>query len=254
MIRQSIAALVIALTLSAVPGPRSDSQGPVVSQQTGATAPPVVELSFSVADSEGHAINNVSASDVSITDGDEPPRPVVALKSESSLPLRLVLLVDNSGSTRKNGDVIHKDLLGLADFAKTSLRAEDRAAVITFAEDIFMDQDFTSETGKLEKAIHSIRDGVGGTALSDALVASTHHLARRTQAEARSVQRAIILITDGEDNNSKTRLSDGIRTIQSSSVPVFGVKTSSHTRNGEEYMRTTTTETGGLLFDSQKPQ
>jgi len=168
--------------------------------------------------------------------------------------LRLVLLVDNSGSTRKNGDVIHKDLLGLADFAKTSLRAEDRAAVITFAEDIFMDQDFTSETGKLEKAIHSIRDGVGGTALSDALVASTHHLARRTQAEARSVQRAIILITDGEDNNSKTRLSDAIRTIQSSSVPVFGVKTSSHTRNGEEYMRTTTTETGGLLFDSQKPQ
>jgi len=128
---------------------------------------------------------------------------------------------------------------------------KDEAFVVNFADEAFIDQEFTSDVNKLRDGLGHI-ESRGGTALYDAVVASADKLA----ADAKRPKQVIILITDGEDNASTLNLEQGIRRVQALSGPViysigllFGDEMSrSEVRHARRALEMLSQETGGIAF------
>ena len=165
----------------------------------------------------------------------------------NDLPVSIALVVDNSGSMASKRPSVNKAALDLIEASNP----EDEAFVVNFSDESYLDQDFTSDVGKLRQGLAHI-DSRGGTALRDAIVASADKLA----AEAKHSKQIIILITDGEDNASTLSREQTIRRVQRLSGPaiytiglLFGAEMShSEVKNAREELKMLSTETGGVAF------
>lgn len=134
---------------------------------------------------------------------DDHPQEIINFYLEER-PIVLCLLLDSSGSMQGRMDDVH---LAASKFVE-SLRTEDQALVIDFDEKVFLLQDFTHDVDLLKKAISSTY-AEGGTALYDSLHAAFRKL------RAHEGRRAIIILSDGEDTNSKfsyRRVLEGAKT------------------------------------------
>ena len=128
---------------------------------------------------------------------------------------------------------------------------QDEAFIVNFADEAFIDQEFTSDVNKLRDGLMHI-DSRGGTALYDAVVASADKLS----ADARRAKQVIIIITDGEDNASQLNLEQAIHRVQQLSGPViysigllFGDEMShSEVRHARRALELLSSETGGIAF------
>ncbi|MGD0800938.1 MAG: VWA domain-containing protein [Terracidiphilus sp.] len=165
----------------------------------------------------------------------------------NDLPVSIALVVDNSGSMSRKRPSVNKSTLDLIQASNP----EDEAFVVNFSDEAFIDQDFTSDVGKLREGLAHI-EARGGTALYDAVVASADHLA----AGAKRSKQVIILITDGEDNASTLNLEQTIRRVQKLSGPViysigllFGDEmTRAEMKQARNALQQLSTETGGIAF------
>jgi len=128
------------------------------------------------------------------------------------VPVSIGVVVDNSGSMSRKRPAVNKSALDLI----LASNPADEAFVVNFADEAFIDQDFTSDVNKLRDGLGHI-DSRGGTALYDAVVASADKLA----ADARRAKQVIVIITDGEDNASQLNLEQAIRRVQQLSGPVI---------------------------------
>jgi Ca-activated chloride channel homolog len=165
----------------------------------------------------------------------------------TDLPVSIGLVVDNSGSMSKKRPAVNKSALDLIEASNP----EDEAFVVNFSDEAFIDQDFTSQVGKLREGLSHI-ESRGGTALYDAVVASADKLV----ADAKRPKQVLIIITDGEDNASTLSLEQTIRRVQQLSGPViysigllFGDEmTHSEVRHARRALEMLSTETGGVAF------
>jgi len=164
------------------------------------------------------------------------------------LPVSIGLVVDNSGSmSRKRQSVASAAL----DLIKAS-NPDDEAFVVNFNDRAYLDQGFTNDPAKLRDAIVNLRSD-GTTALYDAVAASADELAKHA-ARAKQV---LVVVTDGEDNDSRVTLEQCIRKVQELQGPVvytigllFGdemtKKEVSHARKALEML---SKETGGIPYE-----
>jgi VWFA-related protein len=165
----------------------------------------------------------------------------------TDLPVSIALVVDNSGSMSRKRSSVNKSALDLIQASNP----EDEAFVVNFTDEAFIDQDFTSDVGKLREGLSHI-ESHGGTALYDAVVASADKLA----SDAKRPKQVLILITDGEDNASTLNLEQTIRRVQQLSGPViysigllFGDEMSrSEVKHAHHALEMLSTETGGIAF------
>jgi VWFA-related protein len=165
----------------------------------------------------------------------------------TDLPVSIALVVDNSGSMFRKRPSVNKSALDLI----AASNPEDEAFVVNFSDEAFIDQDFTSDSGKLRDGLTHI-DSRGGTALYDAVVASADKLV----AAAKHPKQVLILITDGEDNASTLSLEQTIRRVQELSGPViysigllFGDEMSkAEVKHARRALEMLSTETGGVAF------
>ncbi len=165
----------------------------------------------------------------------------------TDLPVSIGLVVDNSGSMSKKRPAVNKSALDLI----AASNPNDEAFVVNFSDEAFIDQDFTSNVGKLRDGLSHI-ESRGGTALYDAIVASADKLV----ADAKRPKQVLIIITDGEDNASTLTLEQTIRRVQQLSGPViysigllFGDEmTHSEVRHARRALDMLSTETGGIAF------
>lgn len=165
----------------------------------------------------------------------------------TDLPVSIGLVVDNSGSMSRKRSSVNKSALDLIEASNP----QDEAFVVNFSDEAFLDQDFTSNIGKLRDGLSHI-ESRGGTALYDAVVASADKLA----ADAKRPKQVLILITDGEDNASTLNLEQTIRRVQELSGPViysigllFGDEmTRSEVKHARRALEMLSTETGGMAF------
>lgn len=127
------------------------------------------------------------------------------------IPISLGILVDNSGSMRTKRQAVNSSALDLVHFSNP----QDETFIVNFSDEAYIDQDFTSDMGKLRDGLSHI-DSKGGTALYDAIMASADYLTRN----ATRPKQVLLVITDGEDNASSTTLEDTVRRIQSLEGPV----------------------------------
>jgi Ca-activated chloride channel family protein len=199
-----------------------------------------------VLDDHGHLITGLNKDDFHVFE-DGKPQAITALQ-EQDVPVSIGLLVDNSGSMRTKRQAVNQAAL---DMVRAS-NPDDETFVVNFADEAYIDQDFTNNIPKLRDGLAHI-DSKGGTALYDAVIASADYMSKN----AKKAKEVLLIITDGEDNASGTNLEETVRRIQDLQGPVvysIGLLFDEGGGGGRESHRARralqllSDETGGLAF------
>jgi Ca-activated chloride channel family protein len=205
-----------------------------------------VVLAANVIDDHNRLISGLNKDDFHVLE-DSKPQSVTSVQ-EQDVPVSIGLLVDNSGSMRTKRQAVNE---AAVDMVRASNR-EDETFVVNFADEAYIDQDFTGDLNKLHEGLSHI-DSKGGTALYDAVIASADYMAKN----AKKAKEVLLIITDGEDNASGTNLEETVRRIQDLQGPVvysIGLLFDDMGGGGRESHRARralqllSDETGGLAF------
>jgi VWFA-related protein len=205
-----------------------------------------VNVVFIVTDKHGHRVTDLKQSDFHVLDDKKPVEEIRSFHNETNLPLRVGLLIDASNSVR---DRFKFEQESAIEFLNQTVRPRyDRAFVVGFDATPEVTQDFTDNTELLGHGVRELRPG-GGTALYDALYfACRDKLLKEPQNPAS--RRAIILMSDGEDNLSHVTAGDAIAMAERAETVVYTISTNvSGTRSeGDKVMERIADATGGRAF------
>jgi Ca-activated chloride channel family protein len=204
-----------------------------------------VRLNASVFDSAGHSVQTLDKDAFHVYE-DGVAQNIASFRHED-LPVSLGILIDSSGSMYDKRQAVDEASLDLVKLSNPA----DEAFVVDFSWEAFIDQDFTSDIGKLQQGLSYIKSS-GGTAIYDALVASADYLSKN----AKHPKQVLLVITDGEDNASSATLDQAIRRIQDFDGPViycigllFGDDTTKgESRHARRVLETLSEETGGQAY------
>jgi len=207
-----------------------------------------VNLIFTVTDKHGRFIKDLKAADITLLDDNKPPAKVEDFRSETDLPLRVGLLVDASNSIR---DRFTFEQQAAIEFLSQIIRPrKDFGFVLGFDTTPEITQDFTSDTDKLARGVRALRPG-GGTALYDALYGACRDKLLKYQEKAPvTTRRAIILLSDGEDNQSRVTREESIEMAQRADTIVYTISTnvSGTKTRGDKVLERIAEATGGRAF------
>jgi VWFA-related protein len=205
-----------------------------------------VNVLFIATDRHGKFVRNLNEKDFNILDDHKPPQAIDSFRKETDLPLQLGLLVDTSGSVRSRFDFEQE---AAVSFLQSTLRPSfDKAFVMGFSSRSQVTQDFTDNAKLLATGVHGLRDG-GGTALYDAVYkACRDKLAKETSD--RPVRKAIIIVSDGEDNQSEYSRAQAIEMAQRAEVIIYAISTddSGLVLRGDKVLEQLADATGGRAF------
>ncbi len=205
-----------------------------------------VNVLFTATDKHGHFVRNLGPNDFSILDDHKPPQAVLNFRHETDLPIELGLLVDVSGSV---GSRFAFEQEAATAFLERTIRPGfDRAFVDGFNTQTQLAQDFTGNVQLLSAGIHRLHDG-GGTALYDAVYNVCHEKFLNDRPD-HPVRKAIVIITDGEDNQSEHTRAQAIEMAQRAEVMIYAISTddSGLVLRGDRVLEQIADSTGGRAF------
>ena len=180
-----------------------------------------VRVIFTVTDKHGRYIKDLKRDDFRVLDDRKPADGIKSFRSETDLPLQVGLLIDASNSIR---DRFKFEQEAAIEFLNSIIRPRyDTAFVVGFDATPDVTQDFTDNTEALSKGVRALRAG-GGTAMYDALYyACRDKLLKHEQTGP--LRRAIILVSDGDDNLSHVTREEAIEMAQRAEVIVYTIST-----------------------------
>jgi Ca-activated chloride channel homolog len=178
-----------------------------------------VALFFAATD-HGKPVNDLTPQEIGLLDDRQPPATITNFRGESELPLRLGLVIDTSESITDRFSFEQKAATQFLQNVVTS--SDDLAFVIGFSNSILLVQDFTADQTQIAHGISQLVPS-GGTALWDAVTFAAKKLGSRP--ESQPVARILVVISDGEDNSSKSTLKEAIQAAERESVIVYTVST-----------------------------
>jgi VWFA-related protein len=204
-----------------------------------------VDLIFTVTDNKGHFIMNLNQSSFGLLDNGRPPEHVFKFAQQTDLPLRVGIMLDTSSSIRGRFEFEQDSAVS---FLMQVLHRNDRAFVEGFDVQLDVAQGFSNSIDLLNQGVKRLRPG-GGTALFDALY-STCKDQMLTLRESGPVRKAIILVSDGDDNYSHALESDAIKECQRADTTVYAISTnvSPSKDKGDDILLAIATATGGRAF------
>jgi len=197
---------VVALLISACqPTPRVKSQGDYILQitQIDTTEFPVVDVYISALTPAGEPVI-INANKLQLLENGEPVKKQKIKGTGEVGPLTTLLLIDTSGSMKfaKKLDIAKDAARQYLD----QMRSGDQVGIITFNTQVTIEQEITAERDVLEKAVDNIQ-AQGDTAIYDALAVAVEIL------NPLSGRKAVILLTDGMDNESTTTVEEALGSI-----------------------------------------
>jgi VWFA-related protein len=205
-----------------------------------------VNVLFIATDKHGKFVRNLNQADFSFLDDHKPVQSIVNFRHETDLPIQMGLLVDVSGS-------VHSRFQFEQDAATAFLQhivrpGFDQAFVVGFNGHQQVTQDFTDNVSLLSTGVHSLRDG-GGTALYDAI----YNMCREKLAKEHSdrpVRKAVIVLSDGEDNQSEHSRAQAVEMAQRAEVIIYAISTddSGLVLRGDKILQQLADATGGRAF------
>jgi VWFA-related protein len=205
-----------------------------------------VNVLFIATDKHGKFVRNLDEKDFAILDDHKPPQSIVNFRRETDLPIELGLLIDTSGSVRGRFD-FEQD--AAVSFLQNTVRPNfDKAFVVGFNGHSQMMQNFTDSAALLSAAVHRLQDG-GGTALYDAIYRACHDNLIKDH-EDRPSRRAIVVVSDGEDNQSEFSEAQAIEMAQRAEVIIYAISTddSGLVLRGDKVLQRIADATGGRAF------
>src|SRR5258706_86717 len=230
----------------AQPGPVSENE----KDESNITIPVTVnEVSvvFTVTDRHNRYVKDLNREELKVID-DTRPVPEFRFRRETNLPLQVGLLIDASNSIR---DRFKFEQESAIEFLNETIRPHsDKAFVLGFDIAPEVTQDFTDNTEKLAKGIRMLRPG-GGTAMFDALYYACRDKLM-TSPQTGSVRRAVILVSDGNDNQSHVTREEAIEMALRANVIVYTISTNfasgGEGEKGDKIMERIADATGGRTF------
>src|SRR5438270_10229725 len=223
----------------------------------------VVNLLCNVKDKKGQLLPNLNKDEFEVAE-DGKPQAIKYFKAESNLPLTIGILLDTSFSQDR---VLPIEKEVGAQFLQRLLRKEDEAFLISFDVNVDLLQDFTNVERDIRKGMDAAKingggavgglPGIGqgpvpignpkGTLLYDAVYLAAHDKLRSEVG-----RKALILLTDGEDQGSQLRLEDALEAAQKSDTIIYTLLIAdrgSSWGTGSGAMRKLCEPTGGRVID-----
>jgi Ca-activated chloride channel family protein len=205
-----------------------------------------VNVVFTVTDKHGRYVNDLTKNDFSIIDDQKPALEVRSFHRETDLPLQVGLLVDASNSVR---DRFKFEQEAAIEFLNQTIRPRyDQAFIVGFDVTPEVTQDFTDDTDLLSVGVRGLRPG-GGTAMYDALYfACRDKLLKAPQTGP--TRRAIILLSDGDDNQSHVTREEAVEMAQRAEVSIYAISTNINGggSHGDKILERIADATGGRAF------
>jgi Ca-activated chloride channel family protein len=254
---------ILTLALSALPAAAQAPSSPYVASSSAASSSNLgddpdnsvltirkrvdeVNVLFIATDKHGKFVRNLTQNDFNFLDDHKPVQSIVNFRRETDLPLKLGLLIDVSGSVRTRFDFEQ-------DAANSFLqhvirRGFDKAFVMGFNAKQEIRQEFTDNLQLLSAGIHSLHNG-GGTALYDAIYHACQDKLAREQSD-RPQRRALIVLSDGDDNQSEYTLGQAVEMAQRAEVIIYAISTddSGLVLRGDKNLEKLAATTGGRAF------
>ncbi len=205
-----------------------------------------VYLEFAVTDKHGHFIRDLQQNQFALLDDHKAPAQVYSFTQQTNLPLRVGILIDTSTSIRQR---FQFEQQAATSFLLQILRPQsDKAFVEGFDVTPDYKQDWTNNVDSLTAGIQDLRSG-GGTALYDAVYSACRDKLLTARGQE-PVRKAIVLVSDGDDNQSHAYLEDAIKECQRAETIIYAISTNvSPSRDrGDDILEKMAVATGGKAF------
>ena len=205
-----------------------------------------VNVLFIATDKHGKFVRDLNQGDFTILDDHKPPQSILNFRRETDLPLHMGLLIDVSGSVHSRFDFEQNAAIS---FLQHSVRVGfDKAFVVGFNKQSQLTQDFTDNVQLLSDGIHRLQDG-GGTALYDAIYRACKDKFLKDRPD-HPTRKAIVVVSDGEDNQSDFSRAQAIEMAQRAEVIIYAISTddSGLILRGDKVLEQLAEATGGRAF------
>ncbi len=223
----------------------------------------VVSLYCTVHNKQNGLISSLQKGDFDLAE-DAKPQTIKYFSKETDIPLTMGLLIDVSGS---QANMIEPERQAGSQFFSSVLRKKDVAFLISFGADSDLLQDITGTPRLLQQGLGRLKPNFGysgptsgpvptmshqaGTVLYDAVYLAAHDM-----LATESGRKAIILITDGEDEGSKLSMKEAIEAAQKADAIIYSILYVDRRfyggfqigYSGEGVLKQMSEETGGRLF------
>jgi VWFA-related protein len=281
-VRLGVAAFVFSLPAWSLAGWAQLAPSPDAPPVSTAPAPPeeesvatfkvnvnLVDVVFSVKDKQGSLVPHLTKDDCTVTE-DKVPQKLKSFVAESNLPLTLGILLDTSGSQFR---VLPLEQQVGSQFLSRVLREKDEAFLLSFDVDVDLLQDYTNNARLLTRAMNKAEintaggngaagiPGAGGGTVptigtpKGTLLYDAVYLASNEKLNQETGRKAMILLTDGEDEGSRIKIEEAIAAAQKSNALVYVILIADRGfygffgYHGYSAMKKMTEETGGRLID-----
>ncbi|HEY2468350.1 MAG TPA: VWA domain-containing protein [Terracidiphilus sp.] len=206
-----------------------------------------VNLIFAVTDKHGHYVPNLKLNDFALLDDQKAPEKVTSFRQQINLPLRVGIVIDASTSIRTRFQFEQQSAI---EFLLQIMKARsDRAFVMGFDVTPTVTADWSNNIDALETGINRLRPG-GGTAMFDAVYTACRDKLLDVSRGQEPVRKAMILISDGDDNQSRVHLDEAIKMCQRSDTIIYAISTNwtPSRGRGDDVLKQLATDTGGQTF------
>ena len=202
----------------------------------------LVVLQATARGADGHLVTNLPEYVFKVFENDA-PQEIKSFKREDA-PISLGLVIDASASMRDKREKVAKAALTLVRASNPS----DQVFIMGFHDKPWIAQDFTQNIGEMEKALNGVELG-GATAMRDALSIALQH----TKRLGTNDKKAILVVTDGEDNASSVPLDQLVRESQQTGVIIYAIgllndATPAEAARAKHDLDALTVATGGNVF------
>jgi VWFA-related protein len=222
-------------------------------EQTDVNAPTIkinaneVNLIFTVTDRHGHYNPNLQQSDFALLDNQKAPAKVTSFHQQINLPMRIGIVIDASTSIRTRFQFEQQSATAfLLDILKPR---SDRAFVMGFDVTPTVTADWTNNVDALETGVNRLRPG-GGTALFDAVYTACRDKMLDVSRGQEPVRKAIVLLSDGDDNQSRVRPDEVIKECERAETIIYAISTNwtPSRGKGDKVLQDMAESTGGQVF------
>jgi len=229
----------------------------------------LVDVFFTVKDKNGNLIPHLTKDDCTISE-DKAPQKLKSFVAETQQPITLGILLDTSGSQYR---VLPLEQEVGSQFLERVLRQKDEAFLLSFDVNVDLLQDYTNSARLLSRAMNKAEintaggngaagiPGAGGGTIptigapKGTLLYDAVYLASNEKMNQETGRKAMILLTDGEDEGSVHKINEAIAAAQKSNVLVYTILIADRGfyggfgYSGFSAMKKMTEETGGRLID-----
>ncbi len=200
-----------------------------------------VTLQATVIDTKKHLVTSLQPDNFEVYE-DGQVQKITSFRRED-IPVSIGIVVDNSGSMRTKRTAVTKAVVNLVQASNPN----DEVFIVNFNDEPYLDQDFTNKVDLMREALDRV-DSRGGTALYDAVIASADHLAKGARRE----KKVLLVVTDGDDNESRESLEQAVRTVQNDKGPTIyciGILSKEdRKRTAKRALEALSIQTGGVAF------